>query len=102
MDEINFRIWMLKQNYSKKFISDCTSRLKKLEKDFDYIDLDNSYIQDECSDILKAFSLKGENEIMKKYPNTSLPLGKYHLAAYKNALKHYINFCKSTNSSIPR
>ena len=46
MNEIDFRSWMIQHNYNKKVISDTISRIKKIEKEICYCDIDEHFIND--------------------------------------------------------
>ncbi len=96
MNELNFKQWLDANNYSKKLQSDTISRLKKIERELNYIDLDSEFHCDNCEYVLSLFKNKGENIAMQKINPTSLPLGKYQLSTYKYALSLYLKFKKST------
>ncbi|MBE6841284.1 MAG: hypothetical protein E7510_00440 [Ruminococcus sp.] len=95
MNEVEFRKWMIQQNKNTKVISDCVSRLKRIEKELNYCDIDKEYYIDRCEKILITFSNMGKNEEMEKYHNTNLPIGKYYMNTYRLAIKQYIRFMDS-------
>lgn len=92
MNEVNFRLWLNDNGYSKKVQSDIVSRLKKIEREFGFIDIDDEYASDKCEKLLLCFKNKGENEDMEKFNSPSLPIGKYQLSTYKYAVRLYIKF----------
>lgn len=92
MNEVNFRLWLNDRGYSKKMQSDIVSRLKKIERQFGFIDIDDEYGNDKCEKLLSSFKNKGENEEMKKINSPSLPIGKYQLSTYKYAVNLYVKF----------
>lgn len=94
MNEMDFKDWLNKKNYSKKMISDTVSRIKKIERIANYIDIDDEYTKDNCEYLLSIFHSKGENEEMKKLDSSSLPIGKYQLSTYKYAVSIYLRFLK--------
>lgn len=92
MDEIGFRNWLCASDKSKKVQSDTVSRLKTLQRELGYCDLDEEYERDGCGRILAALSKKGENEIMRSYGEVKLPVGQFTLGAYRYALRTYIRY----------
>ena len=99
MNEVEFRNWLKDNDKKPKMISDCISRLKRIEKELNHCDLDKEYHSDRCEFILSVFANMGENDNMKKYPNTNLPIGKYYMSTYRHALKQYIAFLDTFTSS---
>ncbi|MEA5093019.1 hypothetical protein SDC9_22335 [bioreactor metagenome] len=93
MNEVDFRNWMTSKGINKKVQSDCISRLKRVEKEINRCDIDEQYRNDKCEYIMSLFLNMGENENMKKYPNSNLPIGKYYMSTYRHAVKQYIQFC---------
>ncbi len=92
MNEINFKLWLNDRGYSKKVQSDIISRLKKIEREFGFIDIDDEYANDKCEKLLSSFKNKGENEEMNRFNSPSLPIGKYQLSTYKYAVSLYLKF----------
>lgn len=92
MNEIDFKAWLQSQNTTKKVQGDLISRIKRLERAFDNIDIDEEYKKDKCCFILSLFKNKGLNPEMSKFENVDLPVGQYQLSTYKYALKKYISF----------
>lgn len=92
MNEIDFKNWLIKNSVNKKVLSDCISRLKKIERELN-CDIDDEYKRDRCDLLLSQFSKMGEL-LVKKYPKCNFPIGKYSMNTYKLALKKYINFGK--------
>lgn len=92
MNEVNFKLWLNDRGYSKKLQSDIVSRLKKIEREFGFIDIDDEYSNDKCERLLSSFKNKGENEEMKRFNSLSLPIGKYQLSTYKYAVSLYLKF----------
>lgn len=97
MNEIDFRIWLLRTNANKKVISDMISRLKRIEKEINHCDIDAEYHSDKCVSLLSYFSKDGINAQMQTI-KTELPVGKQQLSAYKYALNKYIKFLNETKS----
>jgi hypothetical protein len=95
MNEIDFKEWLQKQHTTKKVQGDLISRIKRLERAFDNIDLDEEYQKDKCCFLLSLFKNKGINSEMNKFEMVELPIGKYQLSTYKYALKKYISFIES-------
>ena len=93
MKEIEFRIWLEKNNVNKKMQSDFVSRIKRIEREINHCDIDEQYCSDKCEYIMNLFSDKGQNTAMKKYPNANFPIGKYQMNTFRYALKQYIKFC---------
>ena len=97
MDIIYFRNWLINQNKNKKIISDIISRIKKVELLIGS-SIDEQYKKDSCDFLLSLFNNKGINDQMNNFiinSNVSMPIGKYHLSAYKYAANTYINYLKS-------
>ena len=69
--------------------SDTISRLKKLEIELNFIDIDAEYKKDKCGCLVSLFINKGENIAMKELNTSLLPLGTYQLTTYKYALNLY-------------
>lgn len=92
MNELDFIIWLMKNNTSKKMCSDYVSRLKKIEHYLSDCDLDEEYSKDHCYSLLKLFDKSGQNEKMNCRHIDGLPIGKYYLATYKYSIKKYIEF----------
>ena len=99
MNEVEFRNWMKDNGSKTKVISDCISRLKRIEREFDHCDLDKEYHCDRCDSLLSAFENMGQNDNMKKYPNANFPIGKYYMSTYRYSLKKYIAFCEQVIST---
>lgn len=97
MNELQFKQWLNENEYSKKMQSDTISRLKKLEQEIDFTDLDFEYEKDNCEYLLSLFTNKGENEAMREINPSSLPIGKYQLSTYKYALNLYIKFIENSS-----
>ena len=95
MNEIDFKDWLQAQKTAKKVQGDLISRIKRLERTFGNIDLDEEYLKDKCCFLLSLFKNKGINDSMGKFKNVDLPIGQYQLSTFKHALKKYINFIES-------
>ena len=95
MNEIDFKEWLQTQNTTKKVQGDLISRIKRLERAFDNIDIDEEYTKDKCFFIISLFKNKGLNSEMDRFENSCLPIGQYQLNTYKYALKKYISFIES-------
>ena len=95
MNEVGFRKWLEESGTKKKVASDVISRLKRVEREFEQIDLDEEYDSDHCDRILSAFSNCGRNEVMESYPYATFPIGQYHLNTYKVAVRKYIEYRKN-------
>ena len=96
MDEISFRNWLHAQGVKKKVSSDIVSRLKRIEREIKDCDLDEYYLLDRCSTLMNLFAKMGQNEVMKKYPNTTFPIGSYTMNSFRHALKKYMQFKETT------
>ena len=97
MDIIYFRNWLINQNKNKKIISDIISRIKKVELLIGS-SIDEQDKKESCDFLLSLFNNKGINDQMNNFiinSNVSMPIGKYHLSAYKYAVNTYINYLKS-------
>lgn len=92
MNEVEFRNWLLNKGVKPKVAGDMISRLKRIEREMQNCDIDEHYQHDRCEHILQLFLTMGNNEEMKKYPNTDLPVGKYYMSTYRYAIKRYIQF----------
>ena len=92
MRELDFYNWLAANNTPKKLRSDYISRLKRLERSLIDCDLDEEYKKDNCTSLLKLFNKSGQNEKMASRHIGDLPIGKYHIAAYKYAVNKYIDF----------
>lgn len=95
MNEIEFKLWLMKNGIAKKVQSDCISRLRKIERELNHCDIDNQYRIDKCEHLMNVFSNMGNNDEMKKYPNANFPVGKYHMSTYRYAIKRYVQFLES-------
>ncbi len=95
MNEIDFRNWLKENGMRSKMQTDCISRLKRIERELDQIDLDEQYLIDKCTYVSSLFDKRGENERMKKFPNVNLPIGKEYISTYKHAIKRYVEFSDS-------
>lgn len=96
MNEMDFRNWMTENGAKRKVISDCVSRLKRIEREFDHCDLDEEYRSDRCTFLMDAFELMGQNDKMRQFPNADFPIGKHYMSTYRHSLKKYVTFCDST------
>ena len=99
MNEVEFRSWLNNAGISRKVQGDLISRIKKIERVFGNCDIDEEYAKDSCAFLLSLFRNKGINEDMEKYRETNLPIGKYHLSAYKYSLQKYILFLDSISTN---
>lgn len=95
MNEIEFKLWLMKNGIAKKVQSDCISRLRKIERELNHCDIDHQYRIDKCEHLMSVFSNMGNNDEMKKYPNANFPVGKYHMSTYRYAIKRYVQFVES-------
>lgn len=100
MNEVEFRNWMVNRGIKNKIAGDVISRLKRIEREIKNCDIDEQYRNDECEYLLSLFVKMGNNDEMKKYPNTNLPIGKYYMSTYRHALRLYVNFCNDSISGI--
>ncbi len=90
MNEAGFRQWLQEQGKSAKLISDAVCRLRRLQADC-ALSLDDEYQADGGQQLLALFDHKGQG-LAARYPTSNLPIGKYHLAAYKLALTQYLAY----------
>ena len=93
MNEIDFKNWLINKSVNKKVLSDCISRLKKIERELS-CDIDEECKKDMCRLLLSQFSEMGKM-LVKKYPDSNFPIGKYSMNTYKLAIKKYIEFFSS-------
>ena len=98
MNEVEFKNWMDKNNVNHKVQSDIISRIKKIEREIENCDIDEQYRSDKCKVLLEMFKHMGKNDLMKEYPNTAFPIGKYYMSTYRLALKKYVLFLDSVTS----
>lgn len=99
MNEIEFRAWLIQQDYNKKVISDAISRIKKIEKELGCCDIDELYSNDNCKHLLSVLSNMGNNQDMKKFLPNNLPIGNYQMNTYKYAINLYIKYCNNKSKS---
>ena len=99
MDEIGFRLWMNEKGVNKKVQMDCICRLKRIERELNQCDLDEQYCLDRCEFIMNAFLKQGNNDNMRKFPQASLPFGRYYMNTYRLAIKKYVKFRDEVNAS---
>jgi hypothetical protein len=88
-----FKEWVAYCYSSKKVANDNVSRLKRVEKELPGIDLDKEYEKDRCVYLMSLFDNRGNNEQMKKYSHSKLPVGETYFSTYKYAIKKYVKFC---------
>lgn len=100
MNELEFKTWMKKKKIKDKVVGDIISRLKRIEREIENCDIDEQYRSDKCEALLKLFMNNGDNEEMKKYPNTTLPIGKYYMSTYRYAINQYIQFIEEISLNI--
>lgn len=93
MNEIGFRNWLIGNGTNRKVAGDTVSRLKRIEREINYCDIDEQYRSDKCVHLMSLFLKLGNNDEMKKYPNANLPIGKYYMSTFRYALKQYVKFC---------
>lgn len=96
MNEIMFSFWLTNRGISKKVASDIVSRLKKVERDLDYCDLDEEYEKDRCKYVLNMFLNLGDN--LKKIYSDKFPIGKKYITTYRHAIKKYVLFKDLTSN----
>ena len=92
MNEVDFRNWLMKNGHTAKVAGDYISRLKRIERELNYCDIDEHYNRDKCTYLFEVFMNNGKNDEMKKFPNSSLPIGKYYMSTYRLVIKKYISF----------
>ena len=91
MDEIGFKIWLLNKGKNRKMTSDMISRIKRVERELSFIDVDEEYQKDGGKYLLSLFLHTGKNREMDKH-YSNLPIGKTSMNAYKYAIKNYIDY----------
>lgn len=94
MNEVGFRNWLINNGTNRKVAGDTVSRLKRIEREINYCDIDEQYRSDKCEYLMSLFLKLGNNDEMKKYPNANLPIGKYYMSTFRYALKQYVKFCE--------
>ena len=92
MREVEFKNWMASIDIDHKVQSDIISRIKRIERELDHMDIDEEYQKDKCVELMSIFKKLGKNEKMAKYTNCSLPIGKYSMPTYSHAIRKYIAF----------
>lgn len=96
MNEVEFRNWLEKKQVNKKVRGDLVSRLKRIEHELNHCDIDEHYKKDGCEHLLSVFKNKGENDVIRGYPNANLPISKYYMSTYSYSIRQYIRFCEET------
>ena len=95
MNEVEFRGWLEESGKNRRVIGDTISRMKKLQRELG-INLDDEFKKDKCETIMNALTVnKGDNDIMKKYGDVNLPIGKFTLGTYRYSLKSFIAYKES-------
>ncbi len=97
MNEIDFRNAMEAAGRNRKVIGDMICRIKRVEKELGWIDIDEEYENDRCQHLLSLFVNTGRNARMQEY-RTSLPIGKYTLNNYRHAIRVYADFMAARSS----
>lgn len=104
MDKAKFKTWLLqtKKYSSQKLITDCISRVNRVEKAFSrsnpkFISFDEEFKKNQCRYVLDAISHFGKGESMKMFLPSNLPVGKRHFCVIGSAVKTYIKFLESSN-----
>lgn len=92
MDEIGFRNWLEKHQTSIKLQSDFSSRIKRIERELGFCDIDEEFEKDKCIYLLGLFDNLGNNPNMANYPSVDFPIGKSQMGVFKHALTKYIQF----------
>jgi len=94
VNEVEFKNWLSQKEVNKKVQSDCISRLRRIEREFNHCDIDEQYRNDKCAYLLSLFVNNGINDAIKEYSNINLPIGKSYMSTYRHALKQYIKYCE--------
>ena len=102
MRKDEFREWM-QGRIKERPISDCLSRCGRVEKALN-IDLDDEFSKDHCKEVLSRLSYSVADEKANKpalpsfefKPGVSL---RFRFTDLRSAVKRYINFCESIESS---
>ncbi len=92
MNEIDFKIYLTKQNVNKKVISDHISRLKRIERSLKNCDLDEEYEKDKCTSLSNLFSSKVKHESFQNIMTFPLPIGAYTMSTFKYSIKKYVDY----------
>lgn len=105
MNKVEFTEWLqeTKKYSSQKLISDCVSRVTRVEKAFaqsnpKFISLDAEYKKNKCRYVLDAISHFGKGESMKRFLPTTLPVGTRHFCVIGCAVKTYIKFLEERSN----
>lgn len=93
MNEVEFKNWLLTNNVDKKVQSDLISRLKRIEREIEYCDIDEQYRNDKCKYLMSLFANMGKSLELKKYTDVNFPIGKYSMNTYRYAIRYYVKFC---------
>ena len=98
MDEVGFRTWLLSRGVTPKVVGDTVSRLKRLEKELGHLDMDEEYRSDQCERVFSALANNGNNDVMKSFRSSNLPIGKYYMSTFRYALKKYVDFIQQKST----
>ncbi|MCI6954187.1 MAG: hypothetical protein SOU88_08315 [Candidatus Treponema excrementipullorum] len=95
MKEIEFRDWLLNQGVSKKMQSDFVSRLKRLETNLDFFDIDEEVKFDNCNRLLNYLSSGCKESPYSKKLELAGSSKQYTVLKY--AVKKYLSFLQDFN-----
>lgn len=98
MNLIKFNNWLIYNGANKKVASDIVSRLKRIDKELLYSDLnttvDEQYKIDACKSIIYSLNKKNIDD-KNILISTNLPIKKAEISNYKTALKKYLKYLES-------
>lgn len=92
MNQVKFRQWLEEQGVKPKVQTDFISRLKRVEKELNHVDIDEEYDRDNCKNLCAYFEKNGKNKLMDTIKNTTLPIGQYSMSTFRYAIKKYMDF----------
>lgn len=98
-DKNSFVDWLITcgKCSSRKLATDCASRVRKLERDFqgsygESFSLDKQFQTDKGESILALFTKAGQNEEAAKLKPGTLPIGSGQMYPLKSALSRYFEY----------
>lgn len=101
MNQLKFRQWLEIQGVKPKVQTDFISRLKRIEKELNHIDIDDEYDRDNCKNLYSYFEKNGKNKLMGSIKNTTLPIGQYSMSTFRYAIKKYVDFREDDTIEAP-
>lgn len=100
MNRVDFFLWTVEKNISKKLYTDNMCRLEQIEHSITYCDLEEEYYKDRCETIISLFKNLGRNEKMASRHIGNLPIGKTYISSYTSAIRKYVLSMDFTTEKI--